>query len=112
MQIEKAVRAQVHAGMINQSMALEVRVSGIGKDTAFGKIIEAEERADELRAQVQKTADQLSGYLVYIALTCAVLTLIISIALSGISARLAPARSPSAFTHLSPSKASATVSRF
>ncbi len=76
--VEKVEGAEVYAGTINQSGALEVRVTGIGRDTAFGKIIEAVERAEKLRAPIQKTADRLSGYLVYFALGCAVLTFLVT----------------------------------
>lgn len=79
--VEKTPGTQVFAGTINQSGALEVKVTGIGKDTAFGKIIEAVERADKLRARIQKTADRLAGYLVYFAIGCAILTLLISLGL-------------------------------
>jgi heavy metal translocating P-type ATPase len=78
MPVEKTEGAEVYAGTINQSGALEVRVMGIGKDTAFGKIIEAVENADKLRAPIQKTADRLAGYLVYFAIGCAILTFIIT----------------------------------
>jgi P-type E1-E2 ATPase len=81
MPVDKEPGAQVYAGTINQSGALEVRVTGIGKDTAFGKIVEAVERADKLRAPIQKTADRLAGYLVYFALACAILTFVLSLAL-------------------------------
>lgn len=76
--LEKAEGADVFAGTINQSGALEVRVTGIGRDTAFGKIIEAVERAEKLRAPIQKTADRLAGYLVYFALGCALLTFLLT----------------------------------
>ena len=67
----------VYAGTINQSGVLEVRTSNVGRDTAFGKIIEAVERAEKSRAPIQKTADRLAGYLVYIAVVCAVLTFLV-----------------------------------
>jgi Cd2+/Zn2+-exporting ATPase/Cu+-exporting ATPase len=76
--VEKSQGAQVYAGTINQSGALEVRATSIGRDTAFGKIIEAVERAERSRAPIQKTADRLAGYLVYFALICAVVTFIIT----------------------------------
>jgi heavy metal translocating P-type ATPase len=76
--VEKTDGSEVFAGTINQSGALEVRVSGIGRDTAFGKIIEAVERAEKVRAPIQKTADRLAGYLVYFALGCALLTFAIT----------------------------------
>ena len=76
--VEKMVGAAVYAGTINQSGALEIRTTGIGRDTAFGKIIEAVEAAERSRAPIQKTADRLAGYLVYFALGCAVLTFAIT----------------------------------
>jgi Cd2+/Zn2+-exporting ATPase/Cu+-exporting ATPase len=78
MPVEKRAGAQVYAGSINQSGALEVRTTGIGRDTAFGKIIEAVEHAEQSRAPIQKTADKLAGYLVYFAVGCAALTFLIT----------------------------------
>jgi Cd2+/Zn2+-exporting ATPase/Cu+-exporting ATPase len=75
---EKAAGAAVYAGTINQSGVLEVRTTGIGRDTAFGKIIEAVEQAEQSRAPIQKTADRLAGYLVYFALACAALTFLVT----------------------------------
>jgi heavy metal translocating P-type ATPase len=71
---EKGVGAAVYAGTINQSGALEVRAERLGRDTSYGKIVEAVERAERSRAPVQKTADRYAGYLVYFALACAALT--------------------------------------
>src|SRR5262249_51045110 len=78
MPVEKLAGSQVYAGTINQSGVLEVRAEGIGRDTAFGKIIEAVERAEQSRAPIQKTADRLAGYLVYFAIGCAALTFLLS----------------------------------
>jgi heavy metal translocating P-type ATPase len=72
--VEKLAGSVVFAGTINQSGALEVRAERLGRDTTFGKIIEAVERAEQSRAPIQKTADRLSGYLVYFALAAAALT--------------------------------------
>ena len=71
MPVEKMVGTAVYAGTINQSGVLEIRTTGIGRDTAFGKIIEAVERAEKSKAPVQRIADRLAGYLVYFALACA-----------------------------------------
>src|SRR6202035_551233 len=57
---------------------LQVLAERLGKETTFGKIIEAVERAEHSRAPIQKTADRLSGYLVYFALGAAVLTFLIT----------------------------------
>ena len=78
MPVEKAVGAIVYAGTINQSGALEVRVEHLGRDTTFGKIIEAVERAEKSRAPIQGIADRLAGYLVYFALAAAAITFLIT----------------------------------
>ncbi len=78
MPVEKAVGALVYAGTINQSGALEVRVEHLGRDTTFGKIIEAVERAEKSRAPIQGIADRLAGYLVYFALAAAAITFLIT----------------------------------
>jgi Cd2+/Zn2+-exporting ATPase/Cu+-exporting ATPase len=78
MPVEKTTGAMVFAGSINQSGALEVRADRIGRDTSYGKIIEAVERAERSRAPVQRLADRLAGYLVYFALGAAALTYLIT----------------------------------
>ena len=75
---EKVPGAQVFAGTINQSGAIDVRTTGVGRDTTFAKIVDAVEHAEKSRAPIQKTADRLSGYLVYFALGAAVLTFLIT----------------------------------
>ena len=72
--VEKVPGTSVFAGTINQSGALEIEARGIGRDTAFGKIIAAVEEAERSRAPIQRIADRLAGYLVYFALGCAALT--------------------------------------
>jgi heavy metal translocating P-type ATPase len=78
MPVEKISGTPVFAGTINQSGVLEIRAEKIGRDTAFGRIIEAVERAERSRAPIQRTADRLAGYLVYFALGCAALTFAIT----------------------------------
>ncbi len=78
MPVEKAPGDAVYAGTINQSGALEIGAQKLGRDTTFGRIIEAVERAEKSRAPIQKTADRLAGYLVYFALGAAVLTFIVT----------------------------------
>jgi heavy metal translocating P-type ATPase len=74
MPVEKRPGTNVFAGTINQSGALEVRVERLGRDTTFGQIIEAVERAEASRAPIQGIADRLAGYLVYLALAAAAVT--------------------------------------
>ena len=74
MPAEKSVDSLVYAGSINQMGTLEISVERVGRDTSFGRIIEAVEAAEQTRAPVQKLADQLAGYLVYFSFAAAALT--------------------------------------
>jgi len=76
--VEQGPGSHVYAGTINQSGMLEVRVARVGRDTAFGKIIDAVERAEASRAPIQKIADRLAGHLVYFALSAAALTFLLT----------------------------------
>ena len=76
--VEKTPDSRVYAGTVNQTGALEVRAERLGRDTTFGKIIEAVEEAERSRAPVQRIADRLAGYLVYFALGAAALTMVIT----------------------------------
>jgi heavy metal translocating P-type ATPase len=78
MPVEKTAGSLVFAGSINQSGAIEVRADRIGRDTSYGKIIEAVETAERSRAPVQRLADRMAGYLVYFALGAAALTYFIT----------------------------------
>ena len=78
MPAEKTKGSAVYAGTINQSGALEIRVDRMGRDTTFGKIIDAVERAEKSRAPIQGIADRLAGYLVYFALGAAALTFLVT----------------------------------
>src|SRR6202049_969093 len=78
MPVEKVPGDVVYAGTMNQSGALEIAAQKLGRDTTFGRIVEAVERAEKSRAPIQKTADRLAGYLVYFALGAAILTFIIT----------------------------------
>lgn len=78
MPVEKVGGSSIFAGSINQSGALEVHAERIGRDTSYGKIIDAVERAERSRAPVQRLADRMAGYLVYFAIGSAILTYLIT----------------------------------
>ena len=78
MPVEKTAGDFVYAGTLNQSGALEIEAQKLGRDTTFGRIIDAVERAEKSRAPIQKTADRLAGYLVYFALGAAALTFFVT----------------------------------
>jgi Cd2+/Zn2+-exporting ATPase/Cu+-exporting ATPase len=72
--VDKVPGTTVFAGTTNHTGALDVHAERVGRNTVFGKIIEAVEKAEHSRAPVQKLADRLSGWLVYFALAAAILT--------------------------------------
>jgi len=76
--IEKFAGLSVFAGTVNQSGVLEIKTLGVGRDTAFARIVEAVEQAEKSRAPIQKTADRLAGYLVYLAIGAALLTFLVT----------------------------------
>src|SRR5256712_3710900 len=78
MPIEKVAATTVYAGSINASGVLEIRAERIGRDTSYGRIIEAVEHAERSRAPVQRLADRLAAYLVYLALGAAALTFLLT----------------------------------
>lgn len=78
MPVEAVAGTRVYAGSINQSGALDVRAERLGRDTSYGKIIEAVEQSERSRAPVQRLADRLAGYLVYFAISAAILTYLIT----------------------------------
>jgi heavy metal translocating P-type ATPase len=76
--VEKIAGSTVFAGTTNHSGMLEVRTTSLGRDTVFGRIIDAVEKAEHSRAPVQKLADRLAGWLVYFALAAALGTLLLT----------------------------------
>jgi len=78
MPADKRAGSRVFAGTLNQSGALEIRAERLGRDTTYGQIIEAVEHAGERRAPIQKIADRLAGYIVYVAVAGAVATFLIT----------------------------------
>jgi len=78
MPVEKTNGLPAYAGTLNQSGALEVRAERLGRDTSFGRIIDAVESAERSRAPVERLADRLAGYLVYFAIGAAALTFLIT----------------------------------
>jgi heavy metal translocating P-type ATPase len=78
MPAEKMPGSRIYAGTINQSGALEVEAERLGRDTNFGRIVEAVETAERSRAPIQRTADRLAGYLVYFALIASAITFLVT----------------------------------
>ena len=77
--VEKLPGTKVFAGSINQMGTLQVETERIGANSVFGTIIEEVEKANKSQAPIQKTADRLAGYLVYVALSAAFITYLFTV---------------------------------
>ena len=76
--IEIDAGSEVHSGSINQSGAVEIRAESVGAESSFGRIIEAVRRAQESEPPVQRLADRLAAWLVYLAIGGAALTFLLT----------------------------------
>ena len=59
--VGKGTGVRSDAGSINQSGALKVRVERVGRDTSYGRIVEAVEAVEALAGAGARLADQLAG---------------------------------------------------
>lgn len=77
MPVEVGAGSHVYAATFASLGGLRVRVSQVGADTTFGRIVKLVEEAESNRAEVQRLADRVSGYLLPIVLAVAALTLVL-----------------------------------
>ena len=61
---DKALDAQVFAGTVVDSGALDIRTERLGTDTTFSRIIALVENAEAEKAPVQKLADKVAAWLI------------------------------------------------
>jgi Cd2+/Zn2+-exporting ATPase/Cu+-exporting ATPase len=78
MPIEVMSGSHVFAATLAQLGSLRIRVTHVGADTTFGRVISMVEEAEAHRAPVQRIADRFSAYFLPVVATIAVLTFIIS----------------------------------
>lgn len=78
MPVDKQAGDPVFAATFNNAGYLEVRVTRVGADTTFGKIVQLVEKAEAVKAPVQKFADRFTTYFLPTAIGVAVLTYLIS----------------------------------
>lgn len=76
--VDLAPGSEVFAGSINQIGAVELRAERVGTESSYGRIIAAVKQAQESEPPVQRLADRLAAWLVYLALTGAVITYIVT----------------------------------
>ncbi len=79
--VDKSPGSAVAAGTLNQSGAIRVRVTRIGRDTALSRIVRAVEQAQGSRAPIARLADVVSSYFVPIVVGIAVVTFIVWLAI-------------------------------
>ena len=72
--IQKQTGDLVAAGTLNQSGAIAIRVTRVGKETTLARIIDLVESAQARKAPIQKLADTIAGYFTYGVLSIALLT--------------------------------------
>jgi Cu+-exporting ATPase len=77
MPVEVAPGARVFAATIARLGSLRVRVTGVGADTTFGRVVRLVEEAETHRADVQRLADRFSGWFLPIVGAIAALTFLI-----------------------------------
>ena len=76
--VEVKAGARVYAGSVNLLGALEVSATNIGADSSYGQIIAAVKEAQSSEPPVQRLADKLAAWLVYLAFAGAVITYVLS----------------------------------
>jgi P-type Cu+ transporter len=76
--VEVAAGSTVFAATIAQLGHLRIRVSRVGSDTTFGRVIKLVEEAESHRADVQRIADRFSTYFLPVVAAIAALTFLVS----------------------------------
>ncbi len=78
MPVEVSPGAKVFAATIAHLGSIRLRVTHVGQDTTFGRVIQMVEEAEAHRADVQRVADKFSAYYLPVVVTVATLTFLIS----------------------------------
>ncbi|ESU58117.1 MULTISPECIES: heavy metal translocating P-type ATPase [Corynebacterium] len=76
--VDITVGDDVFAGSINQVGVVEIRAQRVGTESSYGRIIAAVEQAQSTEPPAQRLADKLAAWLVYLALSSAVITYLIT----------------------------------
>lgn len=76
--VDVEVGDAVFAGSVNSTGALVVRAEQVGESSSYGRIVAAVKAAQESQAPVQRLADKVAGWLVYVALGGALITYLIT----------------------------------
>jgi len=77
MPVEVGPGAHVFAATIAQLGSLKIRVTHVGPDTTFGRVVRLVEEAEAHRAEVQRLADKVSAYYLPVVAAIALLTFLL-----------------------------------
>jgi Cu+-exporting ATPase len=77
MPVEAGPGAKVYAATLAQLGSLRLKVTQVGADTTFGRVIKLVEEAEAQRADVQRIADKFSAYYLPVVAGIAALTLLL-----------------------------------
>jgi P-type Cu+ transporter len=69
--VDKTARSQLYAGTVNLNGLLVMRITAVGDETALAHIIEAVQRAQTSRANIQRLGDRVSSVFVPVVVTVA-----------------------------------------
>ncbi len=78
MPVEVGPGTSVFAGTIAELGVLRIRVTAVGGDTTFGRVIKMVEEAEMHRGDMQRLADKFAGYYLPVVAFIAVLTFVLS----------------------------------
>ena len=81
--VDKGPGSPVIGGTLNRQGYLRFRASRVGRDTMLAQIVRMVQEAQGSKAPIQRAADVTSGYFVPFVLGCALLTLVVYLAVSG-----------------------------
>jgi Cd2+/Zn2+-exporting ATPase/Cu+-exporting ATPase len=78
MPVEAGTGSKVYAATVLQLGSIRIQTVHVGRDSAFGRVIQLVGEAEAKRGEVQRFADKFSGYYLPVVAGIALLTLVIS----------------------------------
>ena len=76
--VEIETGSEVFAGSINHVGAVEIRAEKVGAESSYGRIVEAVRQVQSSEPPVQRLADRLAAWLIYLALAGAAITYLVT----------------------------------
>jgi heavy metal translocating P-type ATPase len=76
--VEIETGSEVFAGSINHVGAVEIRAEKVGAQSSYGRIVEAVRQVQSSEPPVQRLADRLAAWLIYLALAGAAITYLVT----------------------------------